>query len=83
MVLKKEITVQIKDILKKNPQGLSITEIVRQAGINRNTAGRYPEILLVPWQCINTVLKITHWKCSRKMNVTGGCETVPGAPLLV
>jgi PAS domain S-box-containing protein len=50
MVLKKEITFQIKDILKKNPQGLSITEIVKAVGINRNTAGRYLETLLVSGQ---------------------------------
>ena len=50
MVLKKEITFQIKDILKKNPKGMSITEIVRALGINRNTAGRYLETLLVSGQ---------------------------------
>jgi len=50
MVLKKEITFQIKDILKKNPQGMSITEIVKTVGINRNTAGRYLENLLVSGQ---------------------------------
>jgi len=50
MVLRKEITSLIKDLLKKNPQGLSITEIVRTTGINRNTAGRYLENLLVSGQ---------------------------------
>lgn len=50
MVLRNEITSLIKDILKKNPQGLSITEIVRTTGINRNTAGRYLENLLVSGQ---------------------------------
>jgi PAS domain S-box-containing protein len=50
MVLRKEITIQIKDLLKKNPQGLSITEIVGAIGVNRNTAGRYLENLLVSGQ---------------------------------
>ena len=50
MVLRKEITTLIKDILKKNPQGMSITEIVESANINRNTAGRYLENLLVSGQ---------------------------------
>ncbi len=50
MVLRKEITSLIKDILKKNPQGLSITELVKTANINRNTAGRYLENLLVSGQ---------------------------------
>jgi PAS domain S-box-containing protein len=50
MVLKKEITLQIKDLLKENPQGLSITDIVRVVNINRNTAGRYLENLLVSGQ---------------------------------
>jgi PAS domain S-box-containing protein len=50
MVLKKEISDQIKDLLQKNPQGLKITEIVKQISINRNTAGRYLENLLVSGQ---------------------------------
>ena len=50
MVLKKEIALQIKGLLKENPQGLSITDIVRVVNINRNTAGRYLENLLVSGQ---------------------------------
>jgi len=50
MVLRKEIASLIKDLLKKNPQGLSITEIVGAVNINRNTAGRYLENLLVSGQ---------------------------------
>jgi len=50
MVLKKEIAIQIKDLLQKNPQGLSITDIVKAVKINRNTAGRYLENLLVSGQ---------------------------------
>ncbi len=50
MVLKKEITLQIKNLLQKNPQGLSITDIVKEVNINRNTAGRYLENLLVSGQ---------------------------------
>jgi PAS domain S-box-containing protein len=50
MVLKKEIFDQIKDLLQKNPQGLKITDIVKVININRNTAGRYLETLLVSGQ---------------------------------
>ncbi len=50
MVPKKEIALQIKNLLKENPQGLSITDIVRVVNINRNTAGRYLENLLVSGQ---------------------------------
>ena len=50
MVLRKEITLQIKDLLKENPQGLSITDIVKVVDINRNTAGRYLENLLISGQ---------------------------------
>ena len=50
MVLQKEITKKIKDLLKKNPHGLSITEIVGVINVNRNTAGRYLENLLVSGQ---------------------------------
>jgi PAS domain S-box-containing protein len=50
MVLKKEIFDQIKDLLQKNPHGLKITDIVKVIAINRNTAGRYLETLLVSGQ---------------------------------
>jgi PAS domain S-box-containing protein len=50
MVLIKGITFQIKDILKKNPQGMTVTQIAHKTGINRNTVGRYLENLLVSGQ---------------------------------
>jgi PAS domain S-box-containing protein len=50
MALRREITDQIMDLLRKNPQGLSITEIVRKSSINRNTAGRYLDNLLISGQ---------------------------------
>jgi PAS domain S-box-containing protein len=50
MTLIREITAQIKDVLSRNPQGLSITDIVREAHINRNTAGRYLDKLLISGQ---------------------------------
>ncbi len=50
MVLKRGIADQIKDLLQKNPQGLSIAEIVDSVKINRNTAGRYLENLLISGQ---------------------------------
>jgi PAS domain S-box-containing protein len=50
MALSKEIAAQIKDVLSKNPQGISIKEIVSAVDINRNTAGRYLENLLVSGQ---------------------------------
>ena len=50
MVLRSQTTGQIKEVLKKNPQGLSITDIVRELHINRNTAGRYLEKLLLSGQ---------------------------------
>jgi PAS domain S-box-containing protein len=50
MALKREITAKIKGLLRERPQGLSITEIVRIININRNTAGRYLENLMVSGQ---------------------------------
>jgi PAS domain S-box-containing protein len=50
MVLRPAITAQIKELLKEHPQGLSITDIVDVVNINRNTAGRYLESLLVSGQ---------------------------------
>ena len=50
MVLKTEVADQIKDLLRKNPRGLKITDIVKDIHINRNTAGRYLENLLISGQ---------------------------------
>jgi PAS domain S-box-containing protein len=50
MALRREITARITDLLRQNPQGLSITEIVKNGGINRNTAGRYLDNLLISGQ---------------------------------
>jgi len=50
MALKREINAKIKELLRERPQGLSITEIVRIININRNTAGRYLENLMVSGQ---------------------------------
>lgn len=50
MTLKKETTQQIRNLLRQNPKGLSITAITREIGINRNTAGRYLENLMVSGQ---------------------------------
>jgi PAS domain S-box-containing protein len=50
MVLIKDITSKIKDILHKTPQGMTITQIAHKTGINRNTVGRYLENLLVSGQ---------------------------------
>lgn len=47
MVLSRENTTRILNILRDNPQGLSITDMVKKIGINRNTSGRYLENLLV------------------------------------
>jgi len=50
MVLSREKTTRITDLLKNNPQGLSITDIVKKIAINRNTAGRCLDSLLVSGQ---------------------------------
>jgi PAS domain S-box-containing protein len=50
LTLRKEITEQIKELLRQNPNGLSITAITQQVSINRNTAGRYLENLMVSGQ---------------------------------
>ena len=50
MALRRDITARIIDLLRQNPQGLSITEIVENSDINRNTAGRYLDNLLISGQ---------------------------------
>jgi PAS domain S-box-containing protein len=50
MVLSRDITAQIKGVLEKHPEGLSITDLVRSVKVNRNTAGRYLENLLLSGQ---------------------------------
>lgn len=47
MVLNEVIASQIKDVLKKNPQGMNITRMYGELDINRNTLSRYLETLLV------------------------------------
>jgi PAS domain S-box-containing protein len=50
MALSRQTTAKITDLLREYPQGLSITDIVKKIDINRNTAGRYLENLLVSGQ---------------------------------
>jgi PAS domain S-box-containing protein len=50
MVLSRNVTARIKEVLEKHPEGLSITDLVRSVDINRNTAGRYLENLLLSGQ---------------------------------
>jgi PAS domain S-box-containing protein len=50
MAISKDVTERLKGLLKENPEGLSITDIVRAIPINRNTASRYLDTLLVSGQ---------------------------------
>jgi PAS domain S-box-containing protein len=50
MVLSREITARIKEVLEQHPEGISITDLVKSVDINRNTAGRYLENLLLSGQ---------------------------------
>jgi PAS domain S-box-containing protein len=50
MVLSRQVTARIKEVLEKHPEGLSITDLVKSVDINRNTAGRYLENLLLSGQ---------------------------------
>jgi PAS domain S-box-containing protein len=50
MAISKDIIERLKGLLKENPEGLSITDIVKAIPINRNTASRYLDTLLVSGQ---------------------------------
>jgi PAS domain S-box-containing protein len=50
MAISRETTERIRNLLKDNPRGLSITEIVKHIPINRNTASRYLDTMLVSGQ---------------------------------
>jgi len=50
MVLSRDITARIKGVLEKHPEGLSITDLVGSLNVNRNTAGRYLENMLLSGQ---------------------------------
>jgi len=50
MAISKDISEQLKEVLRKHPEGLSITDIVKAIPINRNTASRYLDTLLVSGQ---------------------------------
>ncbi len=40
----------IKDLLRKNPKGIKITQVARELAMNRNAAAKYLEILLMTGQ---------------------------------
>ena len=42
--------VVIKNILRQNPEGMSVTDIAKALGKNKNTTGRYLDILLISGQ---------------------------------
>jgi PAS domain S-box-containing protein len=42
--------IAIKDLLKKNPEGMSVTDISKALKKNKNTIGRYLDILLISGQ---------------------------------
>jgi PAS domain S-box-containing protein len=50
MAINREITERLRALLKEHPKGLSITDIVKTIPINRNTASRYLDTLLVSGQ---------------------------------
>ncbi len=41
---------QIKDLLRQNPEGMSVTDIAKALNKNKNTTGRYLDILLISGQ---------------------------------
>ncbi|HVP96848.1 PAS domain S-box protein [Methanoregula sp.] len=41
---------QIKNLLRENPEGMSVTDIAKALGKNKNTTGRYLDILLISGQ---------------------------------
>lgn len=41
---------QIRDLLKRNPEGMSVTDLSKALGKNKNTVGRYLDILLISGQ---------------------------------
>jgi PAS domain S-box-containing protein len=47
MELAKEELSQIKDLLRKNPRGMNVTEIAKEIGINRVTAAKYLDMLVL------------------------------------
>jgi|WetSurMetagenome_2_1015567.scaffolds.fasta_scaffold00010_78 PAS domain S-box-containing protein len=50
MGLSRKTVERIRDLLQQHPHGLSITNLAKIAGINRNTAGRYLDQLLLSGQ---------------------------------
>lgn len=47
MEIYNEETTRIKEVLRSNPRGLSVTDISRSIGTNRNTVAKYLEILRI------------------------------------
>src|SRR5690606_3712925 len=49
-VVSTEILSAIRDILKDNPRGVSVTDISRKMAVNRNSVAKYLDILLISGQ---------------------------------
>lgn len=47
MEIAREELSQIKDLLRKNPRGMNVTEIAKDIGINRVTAAKYLDMLVL------------------------------------
>ena len=50
MILDQDKIDKIRDLLKKNPKGLTISELSQKVNLNRNSLAKYLEILLVSGQ---------------------------------
>lgn len=47
MEIKREELARIKDVLRANPKGMNVSEIAKEIGINRITAAKYLEMLVI------------------------------------
>ena len=47
MISTKRNLASIKEVLKKNPHGLSISDISRELNLNRNSVAKYVNMLMV------------------------------------
>ena len=47
MEIAKEELVRIKDLLRKNPRGMNVTEVAKELGLNRVTAAKYLDMLVL------------------------------------
>ena len=69
---------QIRELLKKNTDGMSVTDLSKALGKNKNTVGRYLDILLISGQVdMRTYGMAKVYTLSQRVPLSGHAQSFP------